>query len=59
MPLVVCLVVLSHQFDLPDDAGVEGSKVFRGDPVFENGLAADLVDLVVVEEGPAILNRVT
>jgi len=41
--------VLSHEFDLPDDAGIDCWNVFRGDPVFENDLAADLVDLVVVE----------
>jgi hypothetical protein len=45
-------VVLSDEFDLPDDAGIECWEVFRWDPLFEYGLAADLVDLVVVEEGP-------
>ena len=48
-------MVLSHEFDPPEDAGVKCREVFGGNSVFENGLAANLPHLVVVEEGLANL----
>jgi hypothetical protein len=43
-------VVLRGYFYRADDAGVEGGEVFGGDSVFEDGLASDLVDLVLIQE---------
>lgn len=41
--------------DLADKAGVQRVKVFGGDPVLQDGLAAHPVDFVVVQERPADL----
>lgn len=45
-------VVLHGDFDRADNAGVEHTEVFGGDPVFEDSLTADLVDVVVIQERP-------
>jgi hypothetical protein len=45
-------VVFGSYFDRANNAGVQRGKVFGGDPVFEDGLAADLVDVVLIQERP-------
>src|SRR6185312_5375526 len=48
-------VELRGYLDLADKAGVQRAKVFGGDPVLQDGLAAYLVDFVIVQERPADL----
>ncbi len=50
MPLLAPSVVLRSYLDCADDAGVQGGEVFGGDPAFEDGLASNLVDLVLIQE---------
>jgi hypothetical protein len=46
---------LRDHLDRADDAGVQRVEVSGGDPVFQDGLAADLMDFVLVQERPADL----
>jgi hypothetical protein len=46
--LARCSAKLRGHFDCADDAGVQCGQVFGGDPVFEDGLAPDLVDFVLI-----------
>jgi hypothetical protein len=52
-------VKLRNQFDCADDAGVQSAEILSGDPVFQDGLAADLADFVAVQEDRRTRKRVT
>jgi hypothetical protein len=52
LPLWARSVVLRGHLDCADDAGVQGGEIVGWDPVFEDGLSPDLVDLIPVQERP-------
>lgn len=44
------LVEASNLFDLADDVVIQLFEVFGRDPILEDRLAADLLDLIAIEE---------
>jgi len=50
LPPTARSVVFRGHLDRADDAGVQRGEVLGRDPVFEDGLAAGLADLILVQE---------
>lgn len=49
---LVCPLVSRRHLDSADNVPVELRQVARGDPVLQDGLPADLMDLIPVQECP-------